>query len=134
MPSEPCSNATVLGVKAEVRFFHSPNIDSLSLYVPPDPDNFAFLLQVMVGPSDRPGEELFDVEVCSPQWLSDRLQQEQLMIGRHHVFVAGHDWDRISALITRWVARCEGNSWSEVVQEVGRLGHLEFKDYRPFGP
>ena len=118
-------------MKAQVRRFHSPDITDLEAYVPPDPTNFAFLLQVLAGPQGASGDESFNLEVCTPGWIARRLRTENVMIGRHHLIVADYDWDRIAAFITKWVAKCEGDTWQEVALKLGRLGHWEFEDYRP---
>lgn len=38
--------------------------------LPGRPELFAFLARMVVGPPDSRGEELFDVTVCSPEWLA----------------------------------------------------------------
>jgi hypothetical protein len=120
----------LIEVRAEVRRFHSPDIADLATHVPPDPTCFVLLLQVIVGPNGAAGEESFDVEVCTPKWLSERLRKEAVVMGRHHLIVANYDWTRISAFIRKWVASCEGGTWEQVALQVGRLGHWEFEDYR----
>jgi hypothetical protein len=117
-------------MKAEVRRFHSPDITDLDAHVPPDPTNFGFLLQVMAGPQGASGEESFDLEVCTPEWIAERLRIDNVLMGRHHLIVADYDWNWISAFITNWVGNCEGETWREVALKVGRLGHWEFEDYR----
>ena len=117
-------------MRAVVRYFHSPDIGKLGTYVPADPTNFAFLLQVTVGPSDGPGEESFDMEVCTSEALAERLRSDGgPLLGRHFLFVTDYDWDRISNFIRGWVARFEEESWDQLAQKLGRLGHWEFEDY-----
>ncbi|TMC66204.1 MAG: hypothetical protein E6J16_02320 [Chloroflexota bacterium] len=117
-------------MRAEVRRFHSPDISDLDAYVPRDPANFGFLLQVIAGPQGAAGDESFDVQVGTPEWITGRLRTEKVMVGRHYLIVADYDWKRISAFITKWVANCWGDTWQEVALKVGRLGHWEFEDYR----
>jgi immunity protein 8 of polymorphic toxin system len=118
-------------MRAVVRYFHSPDVSDLRTYLPPDPTNFSFPLQVTVGPSDGPGEESFGVEVCTPQALAERLRSSGgPLLGRHFLFVDGYDWDGISSFIRGWVARFEEETWDEVAEKLGRLGHWEFEDYR----
>ncbi|TMD48041.1 MAG: hypothetical protein E6I47_15995 [Chloroflexi bacterium] len=116
-------------MRAEVRTFHSPDIPDLAAHTPSDATSFAFLLEVMAGPKEEEGEESFNVEVCTPAWLSELLRKERVVMGRHHLIVADYDWSRISAFITKWVASCEGDTWEQVALKVGRLGHWEFEDY-----
>jgi len=38
----------------------------------------------MVAPADRPGEEPFDVDVCTPRWLEARAAEHGPIVGRHY--------------------------------------------------
>ena len=53
--------------------------------LPADPSEFLLLARLFVGPSDGPGEESFDVEVCTPEWLARRCAAEGYVDGRHTV-------------------------------------------------
>jgi len=46
----------------------------------------------LVGPKDQPGEESFDVEVCTPKFLLNRYGREEVIIGRHFLIVFEYDW------------------------------------------
>lgn len=39
-----------------------------------DPASFVFGVQMLVGPADGPGEESFELTVCSPEWLAERCK------------------------------------------------------------
>jgi len=76
----------------------------------------------MVGPSDGPGEESFDVEVCTPEALAERLRNDSgPLLGRHFLVVAGYDWDRFSSFIRGLVARFEEETWEQVAQRLADL-------------
>jgi hypothetical protein len=97
----------------------------LRSFVPADPA-FSMLVQLLVGPSDGPGEESFDVLVCSPEWLRQRGKPT---IGRHHLIVPSYDYDRLLEFVGEYLQGCEGSDWKEVAAKVGRLGRWEFEDY-----
>lgn len=93
---------------------------------------FAFLARLYVGPSDGPGEESFDVQVCSPEWLAARCAEQGFVDGRHMVVTS---LDRFSeaglrSFLTRRVENQSGDTWHEVAAKVARLGLWEFEDYR----
>ena len=115
-------------MKAELRRMHSPDVADLRSWSPAS-EGFAVLVQLMVGHSDGPGEESFDVTVCTAGWLAERAATEGVVDARHHVVVDSYNHDRIEQYFTRRVAACDGSTWQEVAAKVGRLGRWEFEDY-----
>lgn len=107
---------------------HSPDVADLRSWSPPT-EEFAVLIQLLVGPSDGPGEESFDVTLCTASWLAERAASEHVVDARHHVVVDSYDYDGIDQYFTRRVAACEGSTWQEVAAKLSRLGRWEFEDY-----
>jgi hypothetical protein len=116
-------------MRAELRRLHSPDVDDLATWTPPG-DGWAILVQVLAGPAGGPGEESFDLTLCTPAWLAERAARDGVVDGRHHLVVAGYDHGRLLAYLRRRVAACEGDDWDEVGAKLGRLGRWEFEDYR----
>lgn len=54
-------------VKAILKGVVSPDVPDLAGYVPAEPENFGFLLQLLIGLEDDAGFESFGVMVCTPQ-------------------------------------------------------------------
>jgi hypothetical protein len=88
---------------------------------------------MFVGRSDGPGEETFDVVVCTPHWLGGLLDQQgdQFTLGRHYLFVTAFDGPRLIAFLKGFVESVDEPTWKEVAEKIGRLGRWEFEDYRP---
>ncbi len=84
----------------------------------------------MIGPKGEPGEESFDVTICTVGWLTDRIHEARIVDLRHHVLVASYDYLRLERYLLRQVSACEGPSWPEVAALVGRIGRWEFEDYQ----
>jgi len=97
-----------------------------------DPTDFAFLARLYVGPSDGPGEESFDVQVCSPEWLEVRCANEHFVDGRHTVVTTLDAYSEagLRSFLTRRVENVSGATWQDVAERVARLGLWEFEDYR----
>jgi hypothetical protein len=101
--------------------------------LPAHESGFAFNARLVVGPADGPGEESFDVTVCSPAWLAERCRAEGIIDGLHHVVVTAASFDQ-RVLRTWFEARVnavEGGDWATVADQLGRLGSWEFEGYRP---
>lgn len=86
---------------------------------------------MLIGPADSPGEESFDVTVCSPTWLESECERDQFVVGRHHLIVAYYDFTNVQNLLYKLVDRCRGDSWHEIAEKLSRLAFWEFEDYRP---
>jgi hypothetical protein len=119
-------------MQAEPKRLHSPDIDDLKKYVPEEPDNFGFLLQAMIGPVGREGEESFDIVVCTPEWLKRTHTTAEIILGRHHLVVFRYDYQSLASYIAAFAERCTGASWQDVGLQLSRLGKWEFEDYREY--
>ena len=117
-------------MKAEIKSIYSLEIDDLPNYIPSDPEAFSFQLRLIAGPESEPGEESFDIQVCTPKWLLENHRREDIIIGRHYLIVMEYNYERILRFINKFLLRCEGSTWTEVAEKLGRLGFWEFEDYR----
>jgi hypothetical protein len=116
-------------MKAEVKYFHSPEIEDLVNYQPEIQDNFCFLLQMMVGLKDVESEESFNITVCTPKWLLNNYGNNDIIFGRHYLIVFQYDFNRISEKLTSFVNSLDENNWSELAEKISRIGFWEFEDY-----
>ncbi len=118
-------------MKPTVRSLHSPDAD-LETYVPEDPRDVGVLVQIFAGPDGEPGEDTFNVVVCTPRWLERWISDKGIIAGRHYLIIDKWDFPRVSQYLTNAVESEEGRDWEELGQRIGRLGKWEFEDYRPF--
>ena len=98
-------------------------------YSPRDPDRFAIVLRLFVGPSSSAGDESFDLTVCTPVWLKDTCERDGFVLGRHHLVVLVYNFEFIRRTLVRLVERYSGATWQEVAAKVSRIGYWEFEDY-----
>lgn len=116
-------------VQPVLKRLHSPDTFDLESFHPDEPDYFCVLVQAMFGTATVPGEESFDILVCSPKWLASEVEREGVVVGRHYLIVASFDFERIRAFLGRYADECVGATWDEVAAKLGRLGRWEFEDY-----
>ncbi|WP_162799421.1 Imm8 family immunity protein [Nocardioides sp. 616] len=95
-------------------------------------EEFCLLARLYAGPADGPGEESFDVTVCSPEWLAARCRDGGFFDARHHlvVDVAHFDQGALRSWLEKRVKAVSGDNWAEVGEKLSRLGLWEFEDYR----
>jgi Immunity protein 8 len=116
-------------IRAEVKRLHSPDVYDLSTFVPEDSERFGILVQMMAGPVGEPGEESFDVVVCTPRWLQGELGPNDVKMGRHYLLIKQYDYCGLVRFLQDFAATCSGATWEEVAMRLGRLGMWEFEDY-----
>lgn len=116
-------------MRADVRSFENYDLEPIAEHVPTDLENFRVRVRLLVGPVGSIGAESFDLEVCSPRWLEERLGPREVISGRHLLIMRRWNWSAIEAYIREQVDQCEGDDWSTVGEKVGRLGYWEFEDY-----
>lgn len=113
----------------KLKGLHSPDVPSLSTWVPESAE-FAILIQIVAGPPDSPGEESFDVTLCTPGWVKAQAEREGVFSARHHLIVVEYSYDKVYQYISKYLSTCTGSTWNEVAMKISRLGHWEFEDYR----
>ncbi len=106
-------------------------LDPEPISLPADVAEFRMNARLIVGPADGPGEESFDVTVCSPQWLGQACRVSGgIYDARHHVVVDVGRFDQRA--LKEWFAarvrRLEGGDWGQIAERLGRLGYWEFED------
>jgi hypothetical protein len=93
---------------------------------------FVFGAQLVVDPLDAPGQESFNLTVCSPEWLAERCLSGEPINGLHHVIVG---WDTYDERVLRsWlearVQAVEAATWDGIAGQLRFLGAWEFESYR----
>jgi|SRR5689334_10316076 hypothetical protein len=113
-------------ILAQVKAIYTNEMDDLEKHVPDDPERFCVFVVAMVGPRTGEGEESFEIAVCSPKWLEQRIESDGFAIGMHHLFVADYNPAQIRKILTKLIERYSGDSWEEVARKVGKIGRWEF--------
>ena len=124
--SVPIMSGTLNRMHAEVRHFEWPDLDRVD---PAESDLQSTLLVFAAGPIDGPGEETFQVTVCTPEALTDLVEREGVVIGRHLMFVASLNTALVEDVIRDRLRRIDGDNWPELTAKIGRIGLWEFEDY-----
>lgn len=99
--------------------------------LPEDPAEFHFLARLYIGPSDGPGEEILDMEVCSPEWLSARCAAEGFVLARRNVVttVDAYSEQGLRSFLIRRVESATGDTWRDVTEKLAQLGYWTFEFY-----
>lgn len=118
-------------MKAELKYIHSPDVFDLKNFQPEESDNFGVLMQLILSPKNTEGEESFDVMLCTPKWLLNNYEKDDIIFGKNYLIVFEYNYERIYEKIISFINNVEGNTWDEVANKISAIGKWEFEDYRP---
>ncbi|MGJ9424193.1 Imm8 family immunity protein [Aeromicrobium sp. CF3.5] len=85
--------------------------------LPDDPAQFSILARMIVGRPDTPGEESFDVTVCTPEWVAKvSTRVGGIYHARHHVIVNSDEFDQraLRLWLSARVQEASSETWAEV--------------------
>ncbi len=119
-------------MRAEIKDVLSPDVIGLESWRPDRASFFGVFLQVLVSESGGGGSESFGFMVCSPEWLQAKIENDGIVLGRHYLFLAEFDYQRVLAKIESIVRSATGSSWEEIALKIARHGSWEFEDYSPY--
>ncbi|MEU7633325.1 Imm8 family immunity protein [Nocardia sp. NPDC049220] len=115
-------------MKAELKGIYSPDADLTDSSA--ELSTGTLLVQLMIGPENAPGEESFDVIVCTPE---GRAQAEDSRAPDEHTLVVDHiDIALVRRYINDFLRDLERPTWEELATEISRIGKWEFHDYRSY--
>jgi hypothetical protein len=95
-----------------------------------DPESFVFQVRLLIGPQGEPGEESFDLTVCSPEWLATECSRTGIVDGLHHLVVnmAEYNEQALRAWLEKRVSSVQGPLWFDIAPRLARLAHWEFDE------
>ncbi|MEU1392167.1 MULTISPECIES: Imm8 family immunity protein [unclassified Nonomuraea] len=79
--------------------------------------------------SGEPGEEQFQLTVCTPSALAEQLERRPFLMGRHRLFVAELRPEEVAEWLSERIAVLEAPAWDEPAAKIGRIGAWEFEDH-----
>jgi len=119
-------------MKAVLRNLESLSVPDLESFVPSISECFGIDVTAHFGAEGEPGADLFDFTVCTPAWLEDLARRGSgILMGRHFLIVLKFDFRRVKRFLEDYATKCDGDSWPEIAEKLGRVGHWEFEDYDP---
>lgn len=116
-------------MRAKIRSVASSDIGDLESHVSTRPDNDGVWVRFMVGPDGDPGEESFDVLICTPSWLSDRVEEAGPMHGRYCLIMKSLDLSLGSQIMRNKIESMAADDWPQLANKIAGFAYWEFEDY-----
>lgn len=117
-------------MRARLKGISSADVE-LRTYWPEDEACFGFLVELQIGPENEQGADLFQIMVCTPDWIKAKYSDRKALWGRHMLIVFDYDLTEIESTISRYVESCTADDWHGLTLKLSRIGGWEFEDYQP---
>lgn len=119
-------------MRVELRQITSADVEDLETYSPSP--GTAWLVQAdvtLAGENDPPGGDIFQFEVCSEEWIMERLREGPVFAGRL-VIVRRFDYAAFWRSIEQKIAgiAAQSSSWEEFARAANWFMAWEFENYR----
>jgi hypothetical protein len=114
---------------SEVKSIMSIEVFDLENYRPDNYEDFSVSITVTVGPKGEKAGDNFDIEVCTPQWLSHNRHSDAIL-GKGKLIVFRCDMIIILARIRALFEGCVGSDWNDIAIKLSRIGQWEFEDFK----
>lgn len=114
---------------AELRSVTTPEGDDISSIRVNQP--FSVALVMKIGVTGDPGVDLFQISVCSPDWIEE---QALPMLGSTLLIVRQFAADQIVEFLSSRISQISGATSREVLSAVSRLAEWEFEEMGTYPP
>ena len=106
----------------------------LDEYKPIDPRKFKISVEVGIGQEGREGFDIYTLDICTPQWLSEDLKNNGKPIFINGMLLVELYQPKIIAnRISEIIRSTTGKDWNEYNRKIARYFHWEFEDSEPIG-
>jgi hypothetical protein len=118
-------------IRPKIKRIYSTDISDIENFCPENPENFSVHLRLMIGPQDSTGEESFDINICTPNWINENLiSREGMVFGYQMFIVKNYVFSKIKERLDLFCNGCTGSSWGECALKLSRIAFWEFEDYK----
>lgn len=117
-------------MRAQLKQILSADID-FDTYCPQDPACFSFPIEMDVGPEGEHGANIFQMTVCTPEWIRQGHRGKPIALGEGLLIVFEYDWPTIHTALEQKISSFTADDWDTLATKLSRIAHWEFADYQP---
>lgn len=113
-------------MKARIKRIISPDARNPKTFSPKNPGYFGILVQYLIGPAGKSGEESFDVLVASPAWLAANPEHKK---EKFLLKLKTYSYPAVVEHMQKHVDKLEEPTWEKLARKLAKIGKWEFSDY-----
>lgn len=97
--------------------------------LPENPENCSVWVSIDIGPDDEEGENIFQFNFVTPQYLQEKIIKDGTQLGRHMIIIKEFSWEIITPEMERIFNLINEGDFSRFAEKLGRYGKWEYEDY-----
>ena len=109
-------------ITPEIKAIFSPDLSDVEKGAPENPSDFCVLLQIMIGEEGIEGADSFEIVVCTPRWIEERISKGGVFFLDRYIVVQQYDYIQVRSFIEKFMSKCRGKDWEEVAGKLSRIG------------
>ncbi|MCK0128233.1 Imm8 family immunity protein [Erythrobacter sp. F6033] len=91
--------------------------------------SFSHTLRAEIGVRGKEGADVFEFDVCSPEWLDSELNFYSVLPGGPRLITRRFDPEVIENYVRKRLMHATGPDWATVATRIGQWSRWEFEDY-----
>ena len=115
-------------VQPELRSLTGPIDEDLS-DIHPVSGSFCHTLRAEIGVRGQSGADVFEFEVCSPEWLDNELDGYSIRHAGKRLIARRFDPEVVEEYVRKRLLHATGPDWGTVVTKLSEWSRWEFDDY-----
>ena len=110
--------------KPVISGFFCTDHDPIEEWVPKDPFDVDFYLDIYLGPDERPSGEFFTVHVLTVKRVRQMRNFKKM---KYVIMLEEYSWDTIYNKIDEILEECRGHDWLEMTDKLREHFHWEYE-------
>lgn len=96
------------------------------LFAPADPECCCLWVEAFIGPTDEPGDDDYQLGICTPRWLATEGMERGYEWGRFLLIVPRWDYGLVLRAIDELLADLNGPHWRAAADRLARFASAEW--------
>jgi hypothetical protein len=119
-------------VFSKIKEVLGPDLEDIINYNVENLTNFCFGIELLIGTIEGEGADIFQMTVCSTEWLNENISENDYLHGRFYLIMKIYDTKKLLKCLYNLFDKIEGNNWDEISSKLSRYAYWEFEDYHEY--
>lgn len=116
-------------MQPKIKSIDNIEIQNFKTWIPNNTNSFSIVFELLIGPNDSVGEEIFTIEVCTLEWFADFFKRKPKAIEKGYLIVDKYDYSEVINELEQICNSINGDEWNEIAEQLAEIFNWEFDNY-----